>query len=310
MTTTTNYERLETSVSGIGQPYLNQALLASPPRAPDSFIFLLPALVRVGQSREGDGWANWESTTLYHPSRPPPWQTVGTILAQHRPPQRRPPTSIANNRSLGASPDLARTFSEEMAVWDAAAPQRLAEAERQVAEAQQAHELNEELHRSHAPGVRALHRAFDALALAIINARVAAFGKLRTGELPFGLKPGVFAEDGLSCRVIREGLLTVGDAQAYVFLDKDQLERTFPLEPTVQAPAGIVPSELSTYLQLALHVHALGFGPSFKGEKKEIRLALVKAAGRFSIKLTERQEEYLATFLRNREAQGGKNRSA
>ena len=93
----------------------------------------------------------------------------------------------------------------------------------------------------------------------------------------------------------------------HVFLDAAELMAAFPLAPQVQAPPGIQPSELSKYLKLALHVHSLGFGPTFTGQKKDVQKALVKAAGQFELNLTQRQEEYLATFLRNEEAQGGKN---
>ena len=80
-------------------------------------------------------------------------------------------------------------------------------------------------------------------------------------------------------------------------------------KPKIAPPAGATLDRVSSYMRLGLHVAGLGFGRDFAGEKKEIIRSLFEHAPSFGLgegKLTGPVAGYLATILREPDAQGGK----
>ena len=244
---------LNPDLLGIGGPYLSQDLLKSPPLAPSRYLFLLPAVAHVGRVTQGDAWKDWETATLYCPAILKPTATVDSILKQHRPPQKPMPTTLSNIRSGGGSYKRdSEDYDLAMMRWGAGAIDRLRAAQATVKELNEAWERMERDREAHAPGVEALRAAFRALSVAIVERQVAPFARLRSGGSVFDIKPDTFASEWLFGRVIREGVLTEGGAQVFLFVDRAQLERAFPVALPDVEPSDFEGLHLSQSMKLAL----------------------------------------------------------
>lgn len=243
-------------ILGIGKPYMDAGLLRTPPLAPSAYTFLLQALARVGRSIEGDEWAEWETATIHypHPGSAPSKLTVETFLKSERGPLPPRPVSLASGSSNRDYAAETAAYRESKAKWEADAPARLNAAEEKLEAVRRARADLIANSLKHAPGVAALHGAFRDLSERILDEQVPAFGRLRSGGEVFPLKPEVFADEDLANRVIREGVLTVSGAQAFIFVDRKKLERAYPLPPAPVSESEFANLHLSDSMLLALDV--------------------------------------------------------
>lgn len=299
--------RLAGAARGVGKRFIDPDSLSSPPPAPSNMVFFPLAIRHVGRLEDGI-WQDWETNTLYFPSPvSPSGLTVEDIIEQYRPPTKPVnfPISTLDNRSSERR-DITAELAEYERLkdeWDAAAPERLSAAQKAVADDQEyVEDWNAGVAR-HSEGVAAIRAAYEKLMQAILDEKIAIYFRPKSGGVLKQLAPSIVTETEFSEPAIRHGTYS----GFHLFVDREALEATFRKQPSLPEVQGVNVEELSDYLQLALYIHSQGFGPTFKGEKKDVRKALKAAEAKFGVALSVQQEEYLATFLRNTDAQGGKN---
>ncbi|WP_263587627.1 hypothetical protein [Sphingopyxis sp. GC21] len=158
---------------------------------------------------------------------------------------------------------------------------------------------------------RRLLEAQTALFDAILNSDIAAYWYAVGSAIEPKRVPGgelIRAWDADRGNLRSRGVIWRDRATRYVYVDAADLASAFPLTPKVAAPSGLDESALSDYMRLALHVVSLGYGVGFDGYKKQIKTKLLELAPSFGLgdgALSDTAAEYLATFLRNVDAQGG-----
>jgi hypothetical protein len=278
---------------GVGQPYIKQTLLDDPPLAADDYTFITQAVVQIGKATDKQ-WAEPERTTLYYPEPVP--------VAVDRSPQL-----LALDVDTPHPSGVMRVITESMRAEAQVKRARLLDLIEEEQAYYQVWCAGVEANRG---GIEALNSAYRHLAKAVLNGAFTLHLQPVGGGKMASAEASLFSNMANRLNAIRFGTVPVDGELHYLFFEAKQLERAFPLTSALTPVRGIDSTALSKYLQLALHVHEQGFGPTFGGEKKYVQRALVEAAGMFGLTLSGEQEKYLATFLRNPDVQAGRNRRA
>lgn len=288
-----------------GTPFLSAYLLENPPLAPASKIFLLPALAHVGKSTEGDGWLSWESQTLHYPQLAAPTLTVADVLARHRPPAKTSSIGHLGSRPPTFRPTVRPSYEDQLADYNAKSDDRLKAAQEAVAHSQKAYEDYERLRLTHLPGVTAIYRAFRALSYKVVDGDVKAFSRpVAGGGVLEELPPSRFQDEALVHQAIRAGRFNEG--ASYLFFEREDLERAFPLEGTASADAAYWDGiKLSPYMALMLDIaKRWEIDPQNPPKASALQKEIESTAAKFGLsvgpgqQLSTRNVSVMATFLR------------
>ena len=266
----------------LGLPYVDQATLERPPLAPASVIFVTSAIAHVGRVTDPE-WNGAERSALYYPSPAvASTMTVAQILAKHSPPRRQVPMSLAS-ANPGPPLENAAAFAKRLERWEADAPKRLRDAEKQVEDASNYYEAWKAGIEDHRKAVDALHDAARKLCAAVINGQVTPYYRPHGGGDVQKMAPGLWADESLPARISRGGIFFTKDASSYyLFVDREELMNAFPTSEGMSDT--LSGRELSPYLQLmAFVVRTLDIKPDQRVKGEAIKSQIEASAAQFGL---------------------------
>lgn len=258
MSKSTQDARLAGEADGVGQPFVDQALLDCPPMAEEELMFFPIAIAVAGKALDPRGWQDWERTVEYYPAPAPRGLTLMTFgwLEQANAPKAPPPVPISSTSGARYNVRARQSaYEEEKQRWENEKPQRKAAFQKEMESEGAYLQQWAAGHLQHATGEAELAKALRAVCQKITDQKITPYGRPVSGGATYKLKRELFMMDTPPMSLVRKGiLLTDRQVANYVFLPKAEVHAAFG-SGMLNRQEGEGPA-VSPYLQLMLHVAA------------------------------------------------------
>lgn len=287
----------------IGLPFVTPWTLDNPPAVGSKLVTLPKAISLMGKALDGEGWEDWERTTLHYPTPvlAPSENFLGFLQDLEREkPKPPPPISITSQRSTTRRLD---DYAERKRVWDDAAPERTKIAQASLERVQERFREWREGAEVHRKGVEALRRVFLVLANAISDDDVEPWFFVQATGKKDRLRKELIIRPGGMNALIRDSMILneKGENVGIALIPLEQLAPWIGFAANVTLTSGMADDwPLSPYVRLMMHVAKVeGITDTNHSTTCQLAAALRQAAPDFGLSVGSSASDDLSPSMAN-----------